>query len=332
MTSSRTRLRVAVALATLALLGGCTGPQPSPAVTGGRPAESASVGAGGFPTQLLEIPPTYLAADGPGGELVELTYDTWESLSYEDHDRSLTKRAVVYLPAGYSEDIRYDVFYLMHGGWGNEASSLGEPGRPSTMKSVLDHAIAAGEIKPLIVVCPTYNNTSPQDSANFSLALTLTENYHRELLNDLVPAVETRFSTYAEDVSREGLAASRDHRGFGGFSMGAVATWRTFQNGLDYFRFFLPMSCGTALDDDVLAAARGREADDYLVWVITGTEDFARAYDEARVQRMRSLPFFAEAGGGRPGNFGFALKDGYGHDGRAAMEYTYNGLRAFWGR
>ncbi len=68
-------------------------------------------------------------------------------------------------------------------------------------KDVLDNAIAAGEIAPLIVVCPTYNNTSPDDSASFSLALTLTENYHRELLNDLIPAVESQYSTYADDAS-----------------------------------------------------------------------------------------------------------------------------------
>jgi hypothetical protein len=86
--------------------------------------------------------------------------------------------------------------------------------------------------KPLIVVCPTYNNTSPQDSADFGLALTLNQNYHHELLGDLIPAVESRYSNYAKNVSPEGLKAARDHRGFGGFSMGAVATWRTFQNGL----------------------------------------------------------------------------------------------------
>jgi hypothetical protein len=210
-------------------------------------------------------------------------------------------------------------------------STLGTPDDSSDFKNALDHAIAAGEIEPLIIVCPTYNNTSPTDSADFSLALALNQNYHHELLNDLVPAVESTYSGFAADVSPEGLAASRDHRGFGGFSMGAVATWRTFQYGLDYFRYFLPMSCGTSLDmDNVLAAAQNREDADYFVWVITGTEDFAFPYDQDRVDLMRNSPSFTEAGTEQDGNFAFRAKDGYSHDGVAAMEYTYNGLRWFW--
>src|SRR5699024_2678780 len=107
-------------------------------------------------------------------------------------------------------------------------------------------------IQPMILVCPTYNNTSPEDSVNYSLALELTDNYHQELVNDLIPAVEGRYSTYAEDISAEALTASRDHRGFGGFSMGSVATWHTFQYCLDYFRYFMPMSGSLTADGDFM--------------------------------------------------------------------------------
>ncbi|MET0990309.1 MAG: alpha/beta hydrolase-fold protein [Glaciihabitans sp.] len=252
-------------------------------------------------------------------------------MTYAQKTRKLSKRAIVYLPYDYNADKQYNVFYLMHGGWSNETSTLGTPGNPSDFKNVLDHAMASGEIEPLIIVCPTYNNTSPDDSGNFSLALTLNQNYHYELLNDLLPAVESRYSSYAESVSPEGLMASRDHRGFGGFSMGAVATWRTFQYGLDYFRYFLPMSCGTSLDmDNILTAAQNHDEAGYFVWVITGTDDFAYPYDDGRVGFMRSSPHFTETDSEQDGNFAFRVKDGYSHDGVAAMEYTYNGLRWFW--
>jgi len=284
-----------------------------------------------LPQDLAVIPQGFTSSAQQQGELVELAYETYESMTYEQKSQKLTKRAIVYLPFGYIDDKRYNIFYLMHGGWGNETSTLGTPGDPSDFKNVLDNAIAAGEIAPLIVVCPTYNDTSPDDSASFGLALTLNENYHHELLNDLLPAVESTYSSYAEDVSAEGLAASRDHRAFGGFSMGAVATWRTFQNALDYFRYFLPMSCGTSLDmDNILAAARDRNEADYFVWVITGSEDFANPFDEDRVQLMRNSPYFTETESERDGNFAFRVKDGYSHDGVAATEYTYNGLRWFW--
>ena len=45
------------------------------------------------------------------------TYETWESFSYEDHSQKLTKEVCVYLPYGYDENEKYNVFYLSHGGW-----------------------------------------------------------------------------------------------------------------------------------------------------------------------------------------------------------------------
>ena len=278
------------------------------------------------PQSIEEIPETYFSPAQRQGSLTDLYYDTWESFSYEEHSQPLQKHAVVYLPYGYDESRQYNIFYLMHGGWGNETTTLGTPESPSIFKNVIDNAIANGEMQPLIIVCPTYNNTSPEDSASFSLALQLNQNYHHELVNDLMPAVESRYSTYAEDTSPEGLAASRDHRGFGGFSMGSVATWRTFQNCLDYFRYFLPMSCGTSLDDAaIFAAAEDRDPGSYFVWVMTGTEDFAYGYDNSRVEKMRDTNYFSEEE-----NFAYRVKEGYDHGGMASMEYTYNGLCWFW--
>ena len=109
---------------------------------------------------------------------------------------------------------------MMHGGWGNETTTMGTADNPTEFKYIIDKAIAEGEIGPLIMVFPTYNNVSPDDSADHDLAVLLTRNYHNELINDLIPAVESRYSTYAESVSDEHLKASRDHRAFGGFSMG----------------------------------------------------------------------------------------------------------------
>lgn len=303
----------------------------SPSAAASRPPSGTASNTHPLPQELAVIPQGLTSPAPQQGQLVELNYETYESMTYEEKTQKLSKRAIVYLPYGYNADKQYNVFYLMHGGWSNETSTLGTPGNPSDLKNVLDHAIASGEVQPLIIVCPTYNNTSPDDSGNFSLALTLNQNYHNELLNDLLPAVESRYSSYAESVSPEGLMASRDQRGFGGFSMGAVATWRTFQHGLDYFRYFLPMSCGTSLDmDNILNAAQNHDEAGYFVWVMTGTNDFANPYDDRRVGLMRNSPHFTETDNEQDGNFAFHVKDGYSHDGVAAMEYTCNGLRWFW--
>jgi len=287
-----------------------------------------------IPKQIEKIPDEYFKTSKQPGTLAELYYYTYESFSYYRKSKPLKKRAIVYLPYGYNKNQKYNVFYLMHGGWGNETTMLGTPEHPSIFKNVIDNAIAAGEIKPLIIVCPTYNNTNENglDSSNFSLAMQLTKNYHNELLNDLIPAVEGVYSTYAVSTSKKDLTSSREHRGFGGFSMGAVATWRTFQYGLDYFYYFLPMSCGTTLDDEnIFSAAKRYNPHDYFVFVITGTNDFAYSYDKARADLMRKSPYFIDVDNRADGNFAFRVKQGYSHDMQAAMEYIYNGLKAFWG-
>jgi hypothetical protein len=143
--------------------------------------------------------------------------------------------------------------------------------------------------------------------------------------------VEGTYSTYAASTSAEDLIASRDHRGFDGFSMGSVATWRTFQYGLDYFHYFLPMSCGTTLDDkEIFAAADGHDPNDYFVFVMTGTDDFAYSYDKDRTDLMRTSAYFTDVDDKADGNFAYRVKKGYSHGGNAAMEYTYNGMKAFW--
>ena len=311
--------------------GGNSGETPSvpeiPSVTPGEPNFDQTK----FPAELTEIPTEYFRPAERQGKLRDLYYDTYESFSYESKMQTIEKHAVVYLPYDYDETKKYNVVYLMHGGWSNENSTLGTPSSPSDFKNVIDNAIGNGVFAPLIVVCPTYNNTSGQDSADFSLALRLTRNFHNELINDLIPAVESTFSTYAEGTSESELKAARDHRAFGGFSMGSVTTWRTFEYALDYFRYFIPMSCGTSLDDEeIWRAADGRNQNDYFVMMMVGTSDFSYSYDTARVQNMLSSGYFTEQTENTDGNFIFRVKNGYSHNGTAANEYTYNALSYLW--
>ncbi len=238
-----------------------------------------SLNNGKIPKELEEIPAAYFQEENQKGTLVELNYETYESKTYEQKSKKLKKRAIVYLPYGYSEKENYNVFYLMHGGWSNETNSLGTKEAPNVFKNVIDHAIEDGKMKPFLIVCPTYNNESSSDSGDYTLAFyTLTVNYHNELINDLIPAVEGTYSTYAENVTKEGIENSRVHRAFGGFSMGSVTTWHTFINCLDEFRYFLPMSGaidsnGDAVDRAVTAS--GHQWNDFFLYTITGTEDFA---------------------------------------------------------
>ena len=163
------------------------------------------------------------------GTIESLTYKT-PNLTGGLDDKKLN----VYLPHGYDASDagkKYNVLYLMHGGGENEDLIFGGPGQSKELKKILDNMIANGDIEPMIVVTPTFYG-GKNDVALF----------HEELINDIVPLVETKYNTYAESASLEDLKASRAHRAFGGFSMGSVTTWYTFVHCLDYFKYYMPLS------------------------------------------------------------------------------------------
>lgn len=321
------------------LLVGCAGgmaPAPSNSRSQSpQPAPDSSASNHPLPEELSPIPENYGAQADHQGTLEDLYYDTWESFSYDEHAQQLRKHAVVYLPYGYTEDRQYDVVYLMHGGWSDENTYLGTPEDPHEFHNVLDHAIEDGRMRPMIVVCPTYNNTSGEDSGDYGLALRLTDNYHQELLNDLMPAVEGRYSTYAEGTDPAGLAASRDHRAFCGFSMGSVATWRTFQYDLDYFRYFFPSSGALTGDGEAMAdivRSSGRQWDDFFIFAASGTDDFAYSGFRSQIDSMAAVQYgmFRLAGSEADGNLWFLEQEGGLHDGEYALEYFYNALCWAW--
>ena len=290
---------------------------------------------GTVPDELEYIPDGYENPATQQGTLNKLTYDTWESFSYEQKSNKITKEAWVYLPYGYTDEEEYNVFYLSHGGWSNETTLMGTDDNPKSFKNVIDNAIQDGNIKPLIIVLPTYNNTSENDSSDYSLAIQLTNQFHNELVNDLIPAVESKYSTYAKDTTPQGLKESRDHRGFGGFSMGSVNTWNTFRYCLDYFRYFMPMSGNYTTDGEYMAdlvRQQGYSSQDFFIFAASGTDDFAYSAFKAQIMAManNSGGMFKLAKNESEGNMSFLEREGYKHDAKATDEYTYNGLRFFW--
>lgn len=164
-----------------------------------------------------------------------------ETVRYQTkyRNKQYNKQAVVYLPTGYTEDKKYNVLYLMHGS--TEGSrDFYEDGR---FKRLFDRLERNGRLKDTIVVLPTYYPNRSFVDSDYSRDNRLNYAFARnELVNDLVPAVERRYSTYANGTSKEQLRASRDHRAFGGFSMGGVTTWYTFEQQLPYFKTYLPMA------------------------------------------------------------------------------------------
>ena len=184
------------------------------------------------------VPAAYAAQSTHPGTVEELVYDTKD---YAGNGADIQKKAYVYLPYGYDPDdaeTRYDIIYLMHG-WGGAAGEYFYMDN-GAIRTMLDQMIERGDIKPVIAVSATFYTEG--SSRDFSASIDQFRQFHLDFENALMPAVEGKYHTWAVSTSPEDLMASRDHRAFGGFSLGSVTTWLQFCHDTDYIRYFLPMS------------------------------------------------------------------------------------------
>ena len=135
---------------------------------------------------------------------------TVKTISYTAHDsengNTYTKKANIYLPANYSEDKKYNVLYLLHGIGGDE-NEWGMYNDESKVKAIMDNLAYYGDIDSFIVV-------TPNGKASESGSIPSFYNFGDELRNDLIPYIDSHFSTYAD----------RDHRACAGLSMGGMQT------------------------------------------------------------------------------------------------------------
>ena len=286
---------------------------------------------------IRPVPEEYFGPSDHSGQVVEIAYD---SRDYTDPaEPAIQKTAYVYLPYGYDEadrETRYDILYLMHG-WTMTAGDLFDPAQ-SGIVPMLDHMIENGDIPPVIVVCATFDAQDRPQS--FSRSVEELSVFHRDLREDLIPYVESRYHTYAEDVTEEGLQASRAHRAFGGFSLGAVTTWYQFIYGLDYIQYFLPMSgdcwiMGTygGLYQPVetvdyleqVVSDGGWSADDFYIYQGIGTDDPIWDQTDSQIQEMLTRDLFtADA-------LHYAIIQDGRHDIDACERYLYHALPRFFG-
>ena len=268
-----------------------------------------------------------------------------EEFKYMAHKngRTFQKHARVYTPYGYKakdKKTKYDVLYLMHGGGDNTTSFLTPPKDWLPLRNILDNLIAVGKMRPIIVVCPTFYDDDENIGANnMGDAIALTRDFHTELQNDLIPTVEKKYNTYLEGTDSIAVTKSRDHRAYGGFSMGALSTWYQLAYGVNAVKHFLPLSGdiwaynekGEKQDAKFAAEwmnsmlEKSPFAHDFEVYGYTGTKDIAGNPEKATIEALHNYaPLFRYAT--PDANLRFSMKkDGehfYGH----INEYLYYAL------
>ena len=204
------------------------------------------------------------------GSLEELLYET---KAYATDGRTLTKRALVYLPYGYDASKQYNILYLMHG-TGDDENYWLETHRYN--KIMLDRLIASGEIEPLIVVTPTFY---VEDDCKDTGLDALTFSFADELRNDLIPAAESKYSTFAETIDDTGFIRSREHRAFAGLSRGGVTCGNAALCGnldrIAYFGMYSSFRTTESYLKETIQSEEWKDLPILYIYASTGNFDFA---------------------------------------------------------
>lgn len=288
-------------------------------------------------SKTLPYPARYAEEAEHKGRIERIDYDTYDYAEGTAQGRSNT--AYVYLPYGYDEntDMKYNVLYLVHGHYGTASTMFEAEG--GLMRKVLDNMAENGDMSPTIVISPSYNYGQP--TANYVDADPYCKALPLELVNDLIPIVESRYRTYLQSADADGIAASREHRAIGGFSMGGVTTWYAIDETFQAFRYYLPISgdCWSlgafagmnrpADTAEYLAniIQQSPYANSFYIWAASGTSDSAYSETLLQVRGMAQLTSIFGLN-----HLSFHEKDGARHEYRPLPEYVYNALPFFFPR
>lgn len=277
---------------------------------------------------LQEVPQELFSACTEQGTIASLSYIATDYAG----GRDLQKNMTVYLPYGYDPSEKYDVLVLLHGMNGTEKYWLvqsqlfqGSFEDGVYTRSLLDNMIQRGLCRPMIVVCPTFY----QSSGNF-------RNYDRyreqtqlglELRYTVLPLIARTYSTYAADDSQGALIAARDHFGYAGLSMGSIYAYNTIlPQNLDLFSWF---GCFSGSEADAHAVAAMVDSWDPELCKIHCFFNSAGSADPMGWQQNDEYhTLIGESTALSEGkNAWFQYVDGAGHEYRAWVTGLYNFLQ-----
>lgn len=179
------------------------------------------------------------------------------------------RRCLIYTPPGYDTQTseRYPVVYLLHG-WGENEFGWTFQGH---VDQIMDNLLAAGKVKPMIIVMDNLNAVKPGEDGSLYYARSvvtqavphpippmgpppppkpgqpdtrpqrppfhLSNTFTEMMFTDLIPMVEKNYR----------VAPGRDNRVMAGLSMGGMQTFTTGLQNLDKFAYLGGFSgnCGS---------------------------------------------------------------------------------------
>jgi len=203
--------------------------------------------------------------DPPAGfdkERKDVPHGRLEMISYESKSVGTTRKMQVYTPPGYSKEKKYPVLYLLHGIGGDET----EWQRFVKPNILLDNLLAEGKITPMIVVMPNgraqKNDRAEGDVFRSAPAFAA---FEQDLLKDVIPAIEARYS----------VQASHEHRALAGLSMGGGQALNFGLAHLDTFAWIGAFSAApnTKPAAQLVPDPASAKAKLKLLWIACGKRD-----------------------------------------------------------
>lgn len=223
-------------------------------------------GGGGFGGPITLGPDDKPAFDDPPAGIDQardgIPHGKLELIEYESKTVGTKRKMNVYTPPGYSKDKKYPVLYLLHGIGGDE----NEWQRFAHPNLLLDNLIADGKAVPMIIVMP--NGRAQKDDRagpNAMATAPAFAAFEKDLLNDVIPAIEARYSVQAD----------REHRAIAGLSMGGGQTLNFGLGHLDTFAWIGAFSSApnTKRPAELVPDPEAAKAKIKLLYISCGNKD-----------------------------------------------------------
>lgn len=185
-----------------------------------------------------------------------------ELVEYKSTHVGTTRKCSVYLPPKYDSTKKYSVLYLLHGIGGDEFEWV-NGGAPL---NIMDNLYADGKVEPMIVVMPN-GRAQENDRAegNVYAAAPAFENFEGDLLKDLIPFIEGKYSVYTDKM----------HRALAGLSMGGGQSLNFGLAHMDIFAYVGGFSSApnTRPANVLIPDVAATKANNKLLWMVCGSED-----------------------------------------------------------
>jgi enterochelin esterase-like enzyme len=208
-----------------------------------------------------------------------------ERIEFDSSVVGARRPAMVYTPPGYSADRKYPVFYLLHGIGGNENHWT----QFGAADIILDNLIAEGKAVPMVVVMPNGRASNAPATAfggrgrgaaggggarggadagrgaGLGVEFEAYAAFERELLKDLIPFIEARYS----------VSNDRTQRALAGLSMGGGQSLNFGLANLDSFAWVGGFSSAPNTQQPAQLVPNPAAVKEKLklLWVSCGNED-----------------------------------------------------------